>query len=472
VVAAISGARLFTTLGVRSIFLHAAILSYAIVAEAMLLYPAFSVPLAYLSLAVSACLIIDKFEVSNFKNLLWLRIVSLCLSLSAAFLILLSFYFQAQDTILKMSNTVYPGLRFSTGGGFTTDLMFLAWAFDRSGDLFSKIGGNICEGAYFYFVVPFLALPLFAISKKTEFKLKLMIASSFLIYIFLLIWSFRGFPKEIAMISGLKFSPGRRSVIALGLLDFSILLLIIRAFSESKIESQSLKKLILPFLISSVLGLYYVTQLSGQQAGFLKGSTWLPVAVILSATFLFYVGRQRIAAAIIFFAILRTTFSFNPIEIRSGSYLTNNSLAKLIVSSDSKFQDSQWIAIDSFVEGNIFRMLSVHSLGGVHFVPQVELWKRIDPGVLSKEIYNRFAHVLFDFQPMQSQEHFKFELLSPDSFKVWINPTNENLRQLGVTNILASCKKSGTIMTALGWSSLGSLNDYCLWGDDKFLRKI
>jgi hypothetical protein len=77
-------------------------------------------------------------------------------------------------------------------------------------------------------------------------------------------------------------------------------------------------------------------------------------------------------------------------------------------------------------------MLGVRSVNGVHPVPQLEFWRRLDPDGSDREVYNRYAHVAF----MPGPRRAIIELVQPDLVAVRLHPGPKILADLGVTHLL------------------------------------
>jgi hypothetical protein len=126
---------------------------------------------------------------------------------------------------------------------------------------------------------------------------------------------------------------------------------------------------------------------------------------------------------------------FNPL-VRGGSEaLRGNALARAVAEVDATHGGATvWAAFANLGLANVFRAVGVASVNGVHPVPQLELWKRLDPEGRSADVYDRYAHVLFS-----AAEHgaaTSFVATSPDAFRVVLDPASPDLERLGVTHVV------------------------------------
>ena len=70
---------------------------------------------------------------------------------------------------------------------------------------------------------------------------------------------------------------------------------------------------------------------------------------------------------------------------------------------------------------------------GVHPLPQLELWQRIDPEGRYRSVYNRYAHVAF---VASASGDPRFRLHSQDYVILEIQPNSPEFRALGITHVL------------------------------------
>jgi hypothetical protein len=66
----------------------------------------------------------------------------------------------------------------------------------------------------------------------------------------------------------------------------------------------------------------------------------------------------------------------------------------------------------------------IHTLSGTQLYPDLNYWKFFDPSQKYKNIYNRYAHVIY--YPSDRLET-EFNLVQNDVFVVQVNPCNKKL---------------------------------------------
>ena len=78
-------------------------------------------------------------------------------------------------------------------------------------------------------------------------------------------------------------------------------------------------------------------------------------------------------------------------------------------------------------------MLGVRALTGVQPLPQLELWRRLDPAGRFERVYNRYAWVT---ARSAGAPGVAFRLAAPDAFELLVEPGAPELRAVGVTHVL------------------------------------
>jgi hypothetical protein len=117
---------------------------------------------------------------------------------------------------------------------------------------------------------------------------------------------------------------------------------------------------------------------------------------------------------------------FNPVVKGGSEYLVENPLSQRILAIDREAGgETLWVSYGSHQIANLFRVLGIRALNGVHPLPQLELWERFDTERRYRRVYNRYAHV--SFQPSRSSR-ISFRLDGLDGFTVLASPTADSLR--------------------------------------------
>jgi hypothetical protein len=134
-------------------------------------------------------------------------------------------------------------------------------------------------------------------------------------------------------------------------------------------------------------------------------------------------------------AAVLTTAWFNPLARGGSDYLRENELSSAILEIDASLAgESVWVTYGSPKLPNLIWALGVRSLNGTHAVPQLELWRALDPAGRHDHVYNRYAHVEFAAAPI---DRARIQLRRLDSVRVTLSPLAPVLRdELGATHVL------------------------------------
>ena len=117
---------------------------------ALVLYPAWQIPMAYVFLALAIWVIIDNYKKGKIKIKDIISIIIMVLLLGGSLFVVLN---KSLDTIKIIMNTDYPGKRFETGGGQ------LDYLFSYASNIFlsfksSNLSLNSCEHALMFTLFP------------------------------------------------------------------------------------------------------------------------------------------------------------------------------------------------------------------------------------------------------------------------------------------------------------------------------
>ena len=97
----------------------------------------------------------------------------------------------------------------------------------------------------------------------------------------------------------------------------------------------------------------------------------------------------------------------------------------------------------------------IHTLNALEVTPDIATWKKLDPNGQWEEIYNRYAFVSVNVVEQESAD--VFTLVAPDSFTVHVTP--EQLRKLGVSNVLSPQKLDAMQFNGYSFERIGETID-------------
>jgi len=343
--------------------------------------------------------------------------------------VLCLFFREHLDQVNKLMGTVYPGRRVSTGSTeFRPDLLFRQnlLAFFGAGN-FTALG-NICEAGSFVFLAPFVLLGYFCRSPREAIRDPLLLSLAiFLLWVTL--WLLVPFPEFFAKFSGWFLVPSQRAVIGLGLGGLSLMVLLAtrnRTFGRSG------------YLVFAVVLVTHFWLFSALRPFWSYGNWGTAFGIGIFFGLLCTLPRPRLTLALWAVFSVASTWWFNPI-VRGGSRLLAESpLGQRMLESSEAFRsrtgrDPVWVVYDSVTLANLPRALGLRSLGGTHFVPQFSLWQAYDPDGLNRDVYNRYAHIIFS-EPVSGRENL--ESPSADVVIVYDEKFSARQRKFGVTHLL------------------------------------
>ncbi|MDP3980132.1 MAG: hypothetical protein Q8Q33_01820 [Chlamydiota bacterium] len=260
---------------------------------------------------------------------------------------------------------------------------------------------------------------------------------SFLILVYILffiVWIIFGFPSLFSKLLLLDQIPVRRAKIGPGAAD---LILLVALLSQRSREYYPIKS---KYGIAFVLSLWFVLMV---YVG-IKVKTVISIltnpAVFLIAlwlTVIVFLVIKKIRFSMVFIAAFCLYISvwFNPLVLGGANFFNENDLSEKIIELDAKTDgNSTWVTYNSLELANLFRMIGVKSVNGVHFYPQFKLWSKLDALLKYKSAYNRYAHVRFAIP--EKNNMISFSNPQHDVLIVAIHPDNALFSELDIDYIL------------------------------------
>ncbi len=405
----------------------------------MFLYPPWQVPVAYLfSFVFAGLLIRDKLYLS-FKPASKYRLLSLTIALLVAGGLTLSFILTCLPDLKVMSNTVYPGKRVSLGGDYSFALLFKGMYNLMTIYTPQEKIGNESEAASFYYFFPavFLAIGL---SKRLLTRLGVL---GWLLVIYLvgmLLFLIAGIPGKIAKLTLMSYVPPYRADVAIGLASIILSIYVLALIKDLNKETMSRWHKTMPLVVSGAVALLFVYH----GLVLMKASDGFPAINLvlfasLLAGFLSYcllAGKSGAFCVALGAILVATTALFNPLATNLD-HIYNSELAQQIAKLNSQTTDRPlWIPYGGTHPGVLITTLGGRSIAGVHWPPQLSLWRSIDPsGGGYEPVYNRYAQVRLSYRP--DAGWVSFNNFQDDAMEVRISPTHPALRALGARYVLA-----------------------------------
>ena len=418
--------------------INAILLGLSVPGFVMILYPPSQVALAYLFLFVFAGLAV--------RDKLYARLRDKWLPLAIAVLLAagltLSFVVTCAPDLEAMSNTVYPGKRVSLGGDYSFALLF-----EGMYNLITiyhprEVLGNQTEASSFYYLFPaaFLAI---GFSRRLATRLGIVGWSLVCFLAGMLFFLLVGIPEKIARLTLMSYIPSNRADLAIGLASIILCVYVMATINELKkaaTDHVGWWSRARPCVLSGAAASFFVLHglaLRRLADGF--PSIRIILIVGIAAGFLSFclaAGRTRLFCGLLAVALIATTAVFNPLATNLD-HIYHSELAEQIVRLNKDSNERPlWITYGGVQPGMLITALGGRSLTGIHWPPQLELWRSLDQtGGAYEKIYNRFAQVQFIYRA--GSPLISFHSSQQDALEVYVAPDHPALKNLGVRYVLA-----------------------------------
>ena len=389
------------------------------------MYPSWMVPIGYILLGLIIWVLMEHHRKIHFRkwDILILAVECLC------FLGLMYIIFRnSMDTIRAISDTVYPGKRFETGGGHGQNLTNYV-----SGIWYAMTGTgtevNVCESAAFIDFFPLCyIIPLWVIFKD-RIRDKLLVIL-LIISVFLEVYVAFGFPGFLAKVTLLSNSQSSRVIAVAG---FCNLLLLIRALSLMRTRMHIAGAA----AVAAGCTVLCVWTNVAYFPAFYEKQAFIPfTAVIFGAAFLLILLAssqtvKRLLLGVVFIIMLMAGLLVNPVRRGADNIYGSDSVQYMreIVSDDP---EALWIVEGMGVPiNNLPIMAGAKTVNSTNIYPALDRWRILDPDGEYENVYNRYAHIGIY---MTEDADRSFDLTGPDYF--WLICSIDDLRALDVEYIL------------------------------------
>lgn len=435
--------RLLRAEGQAARFGWSVLMAWCLGCYAMVIYPAWQVPLAY----VFGCMGLGDLAV-------WLRgqhdgrgraVASvlpalLCAAVLAVVGVGLSLR-AGWDAVLACLNTAYPGQRMSAGGG-KADVLLNGLFAPTSALAAKNFPRGSCVGAGFVSLFPLGAL--FAVwhlaqgARRRSVDVALLALS--LPYALFLAYLLAGLPPLVAQVTLMGRTTPNRLAMAMGLLD---VLLLVRSLSlawyeadracggkESPVGTPWAVGCVAPVAVAALLVAAGHAAAPDYVQGWVAVMLGLSFAVLATPVLLprqaFDGGRRSrgtwlVASAL---AVVAMGMCVNPVQQGLAPIERSEAIAAMR-SVAQEDPDALWVSDDN-IGGQALIMAGAPCISSVNVYPNLERWHELDPSGTYEETYNRYAHVF-----VEPGDKTAFDNPEWDCLRVSVTP--DDLRTLGAT---------------------------------------
>ncbi|MFI3307180.1 MAG: hypothetical protein R3Y21_01300 [Mycoplasmatota bacterium] len=373
------------------------------------LYPAWQVPYGYVFVGLFIYLLVNQNEKIKVKDILYLIITAI-----TALIILVPIFLNNMDAINTMVNTVYPGNRTSSEGGF------FQMIFTYIGNplyAYTDIA-NPCEFSQFYSLFPIPIIISIYLSFKKKFNDVFLNILNFII-IFYFLWTI--VPIEfISKITLLSYTTIGRIAPVINYATVFVFIYILSKY-ETKNKIFNLKTFLYTiFATLSVLAIstYIHNEIFLNYFDLIK--QLVSFVIFLPLFYLFILNNEKMNIILSILLIALSLFSCILIFPITKGYgvLAEKPLALEIQKIVKEDSDSIFAAVDSgTILQNYLIANGARTINSVNFVPNLELYYMLDPLLEYDGVYNRYAHVAI----ILTNEETSFNLNQTDTFTINLN---------------------------------------------------
>lgn len=388
------------------------------------LYPAWQVPVGYLSLVIFIWIVheswnkIKKMTIKDWG--IFAAALVLCLVMIADNLM------AQKEYIASITQTVYPGGRIEYGG----------YSFPK---LFNYIGavlfpyvpyGNPSESGMYLSLFP-LPLIIAGYVWVKEKKKDWLVTGLLLVSVFLGIYTTIGFPHIVAKLTMMTNTISKRCVDILG---YAQVILFVVALSRYEGAARLERKY--AFVIAGIASCLAVYIADGYMPDYM--STWYLLVSILVLFFIYAscLGRvekrvyQYGLMAIILIAIINGAY-VRPI-VKGMDAIYSKPMAQKIEKIAAKDKRAKWIAYNNLVLPALTVACGAPTINNVNTYPNMDLWRKLDETGQYDYVYNRYAHVVVSFVEGATS----MELIQEDAMR--LNLAYQDLKKTEVEYIAST----------------------------------
>ncbi|WP_266369194.1 DUF7657 domain-containing protein [Tellurirhabdus rosea] len=423
----------------RPLLISALLLIWSLGYFALILYPPYQVPLAYVLAALLLGYLLNNIRQPELKTSLPLKAGALVLAVGAVAVVFLSYYADVKTTIEATMNTVYPGKRNELGGtGFIANWFSEYFSWQWSDSRFPKNWLNSCELAHYLTFAPII-LPGLAVAfvRSRSVDWVLLLLGLFILVGY--VWIEVGFPGWLAKATLWNMSPTRRTQIPFGIANVLLTVLYLHYLQTKSLKSGTA---VTALSIAGVVAYFiYAAQVNiGDSDGFFRWHQLVvPVLFFAALGSLLLISwrpayRQALfCGGIILF--LLPNLKMNPVA-KGLAPITDHQLYKSIQSLHQQEPKARWVVFGSQYISYLATATGVDLLSGVKFIPARTILKVLDPQMKRDSAYNRYAHTVYNTYIDGQKDTVIIQNTFEDGYQVLMDPCSPRFRQLNVKYII------------------------------------
>lgn len=414
-----------------------AVSTYATCSFALSLYPPAQIPLVYVFGAVVVGVAVPSIRERRWN---WRRtVLHAAVVGGAAAMVVGAFVMSRHAALADIAGTVYPGARRETGGSGDLRMLFTGWfglqyVTDDSG-MRGALYVNESEASSFL-AFGVLLLPAFGVlwSSMTEFgrRSRVLLVALGAVALLLVGHYWLGWPSLLLRLTLLDRVTVQRLIPALALV--SVLLLVGFARAIDLPAAPLVRRIVAAVVTMTLLGFAVLrlgVDLESAGAPVRTGVTLLTAAVAIAIVAAWF-WRPLVAGAVLAVVGLAMVLGVHPL-VRGFGHVTDSEFATTVAQVASAEGGGVWLT-DDWNASAVLTATGVDNLSGVNLYPNHDAWRVLDPDGDAQDIWNRFAHTRWTFDPNATAPSLR--LIQDDVVGIVISPCDPALAELGVTHLV------------------------------------
>ncbi|NMM94999.1 hypothetical protein G1C95_2187 [Bifidobacterium sp. DSM 109957] len=456
----------------------AAGIAYCAGGYALVLYPAWQVPLFYVFAALGVAVFIQDFGIFS-RRLKGGRhsnrrfaagLLPICVMTILLIVVLLTICWQSREAIRLVANTAYPGARKESGGGLLQSLSDYVSSPLLALDADSAIP-NAPERASFFTLFPVgIILALMVLAKHRDSKLMALLLCD----LFLLAYGLFGFPSWLSSATLLSMVTTGRLELATSFLDIILLIrsLTLLPFlhrpgtSDVNGHDDSPICRVIPRAIISMILAVFLVALADRLSECPLNRVFTCLALAILAVFLFSVfsaavdkqfGVRLVASASVM--VLISGLCVNPIQHGASAILDNPVPAMVRSELGNRTSTAKLVTDDPYI-GQGMVASGIPAITSANTMPALKRWHKLDPDRRYEKLYNRYAFVQIQLQAKGSPS---FELAKGHPDYLIVHMTANDLVTIGATHILSKQNPEEYQTDDVRFAPMGQANGFTLY---------
>jgi hypothetical protein len=439
--------RLYEAKSIKLVSILTVLLAYLMTVFALIMYPPFQIPIVLIVLFLYVGFLISKTD-NNYLHTIKKQ-MPVALAIIASLILMIVFYLTRSDAIQSILGTSYPGERSIISGGFPIQhlvINYLQPIIQSSGNIGSyAILANTNQSEASFFVLPIFSLLfiatliLYRLNNLKKIKdNSILVAGIFVISIFISRISVPMF-NELYKFTGLNIVPHNRLLLGLGLISVLLVAISVGVAIKERI-SFTRNQIWLTVLMTAILSTIGLAYAYNVMPTFMPHYVISALLSIFPPIFVYLILDKKYTLALTTLLVLSiiSTIFINPLEINIDE-VNNKQLSNTIKKMHQDNPGYRWVTSGQSELTNYVQANGGSSISGVYSYPQLNIWKSFPNQ--DKDIYNRYAHVIFNISDDFPTPQLK--LKQADVFIVNISSCDPFFKKYNVKYILTKDKMRG-----------------------------